>query len=84
MVLALANGSWHGLCVAPSFSLTHHTRLCFARDRILLPPVQAQFEFKLKAQFQKLLKTKKEKWGAMCTETKGMLGELSDYFTGAW
>ena len=43
---------------------------------------QAQFEFKLKAQFQKLLKTKKEKWAAMCTETKGMLGELSDYFTG--
>jgi hypothetical protein len=57
--------------------------LCSRSNPVATSP-QAQFEFKLKAQFQKLLKTKKEKWGAMCTETKGMLGELSDYFTGAW
>jgi hypothetical protein len=50
---------------------------------VLVRGLQAQFEFKLKANFQKLLRNKRDKWVTSVSETQGMLNELSDYFTGA-
>jgi hypothetical protein len=44
---------------------------------------QAQFEFKLKARFQRLLKSKRGKWDSLRNEIAQKLRDLSNFFTGA-